>query len=108
MKIKLLRIIGIFLVTVACLIILTELLLLVTGYGLLRPWGQIWFEVHSGSLNLTQAIIQRYIAAWIWDFIFIPLLGMPAWKSLTAIALLLFVAGSLILQKIKRATYLFQ
>lgn len=29
--------------------------------------GQLWFSIDRASLNLVQAVIQRYVAAWLWD-----------------------------------------
>jgi methionine-rich copper-binding protein CopC len=29
--------------------------------------GELWFDLHRSSLNLAQAVIQRYLAAWLWD-----------------------------------------
>jgi hypothetical protein len=29
--------------------------------------GQLWYDLHPASLNLVQAVIQRYVAPWLWD-----------------------------------------
>ncbi|MGH1440399.1 MAG: hypothetical protein ACRBBR_09835 [Cellvibrionaceae bacterium] len=41
--------------------------------------GQLWFELDSGSLNLVQAVIQRYLLPALWDPIILTLLLWPAW-----------------------------
>jgi hypothetical protein len=44
---------------------------LVVGYrtGVLAPVvvGQLWFDLDRASLNLVQAVIQRYLTPWLWD-----------------------------------------
>ena len=40
--------------------------------------GELWFTVHNGSLNLLQAITQRYIFPQLWDPIFVTVLLWPA------------------------------
>lgn len=46
--------------------------------------GELWFRLHSGSLNLSQAIIQRYLTPSLWDPVIIGLLQWPAWSILGA------------------------
>jgi hypothetical protein len=38
-----------------------------TGFFKLSAAGELWFRLDRGSLNLVQAVIQRYVAAWLWD-----------------------------------------
>jgi methionine-rich copper-binding protein CopC len=40
--------------------------------------GQLWFDLHRSSLNLAQAIVQRYVAAWLWDPVITTLLFLWA------------------------------
>ena len=42
------------------------------------PLGQIWFDLHVPSLNLVQAVIERYIWAPLWDPVIAGLLQWPA------------------------------
>ena len=53
--------------------------------------GQIWFSLDSGSLNLVQAVIQRYLHPWLWDPAFVQLLLWPAWVVPGALAIILFL-----------------
>ena len=53
--------------------------------------GQLWFALDSGSLNLTQAIVQRYLHPWLWDPAFVQLLLWPAWAIPGALAIILFL-----------------
>ena len=49
--------------------------------------GALWFQAHSASLNLTQAIIQRYIWPYFWDPILQSVLVMPLERGLVTVAL---------------------
>ena len=37
------------------------------------------FDVDRFSLNLSQAVVERYVASWLWQDVVAPLLLMPAW-----------------------------
>lgn len=50
------------------------------GFGP-APLGQVWFDVDRFSLNLVQAVVERYVASWLWQDIVAPLLLMPAWAE---------------------------
>ena len=52
--------------------------------------GELWFKLDPGSLNLAQAIIQRYILVGLWDPILIAVLQYPATAVLGIPGLLLF------------------
>ena len=49
-----------------------------TGGATLRPAGQLWFELDRASLNLVQAVIERYVWAPLWDPVIASLLQLPA------------------------------
>jgi hypothetical protein len=36
--------------------------------------GQLWYDLDRSSLNLTQAVIQRYVSPFLWDRIIIQIL----------------------------------
>ena len=55
--------------------------------------GELWFAVHSGSLNLSQAITQRYLSPEIWDPYIIWVLGQPATVVFGLLALVFFLAA---------------
>ena len=56
-----------------------------------RALGQVWFSVDSGSLNLFQAVVQRYLHPWLWDPAFVQLLLWPAWAVPGGVAIILFL-----------------
>lgn len=55
--------------------------------------GELWFRLDqalgTGSINVTQAFIQRYVWAWLWEGIIQPILLAPAWLILGIPGLLL-------------------
>jgi hypothetical protein len=53
--------------------------------------GELWFQLHPFSLNLTQAVVQRYLHPGLWDAVLLPLLFQPT--ALVAGALALVFAG---------------
>ena len=65
----------------------------VAAGGAWRPMalGQLWFSFDSASLNLTQAVVQRYLHPWLWDPAFVQLLLWPAWVVPGALAIPLFL-----------------
>lgn len=49
-----------------------------SGAVRLTALGQLWYWVHPGSLNLSQAVIERYIHPVLWDPVIITVLLAPA------------------------------
>lgn len=60
------------------------------GYELLRVFqtgsygivslGEVWFNLDVASLNLTQAVVQRYVSPVLWDPVLVSVLSWPAWS----------------------------
>ena len=44
----------------------------------LRPAGELWYRLDVASLNLVQAVIERYIWPPLWDPVLSSLLHLPA------------------------------
>ena len=44
----------------------------------LKPLGAVWFDLSPGSLNLVQAVVERYLWAGLWDHVLFPVLAWPA------------------------------
>ncbi len=57
----------------------------------MKPLGQLWFEIDNGSLNLVQAVIQRYIFPELWDPVIVSMLLLPAWLVFAIPAIVLTV-----------------
>jgi hypothetical protein len=41
--------------------------------------GQHWFGINPYTLNLAQAVTQRYISAWLWESVIQTILLWPTW-----------------------------
>ncbi|MFQ5954545.1 MAG: hypothetical protein ACE5JZ_05735 [Kiloniellales bacterium] len=41
--------------------------------------GKLWHDLHVDSLNLAQAVIQRYLHPALWDPVIVWVLLLPAW-----------------------------
>ena len=39
--------------------------------------GDLWFSIHQKSLQLIQPMIERYVAVWLWDPVFLFILQLP-------------------------------
>jgi hypothetical protein len=50
--------------------------------------GATWAAVDIGSLNLSQAVVQRYVSAWLWDPAIQTVLTAPAWLPLAIISVI--------------------
>src|SRR6201987_3596069 len=53
--------------------------------------GQLWYELSRSSLNLVQAVVQRYIHPFLWDPIIVSILLSWAFAVLMVLGLLLLV-----------------
>ena len=52
--------------------------LIETGTFQLSTWGELWFKLHPGSLNLYQAVVERHVSVALWDELLSPMLFWPA------------------------------
>jgi len=62
------------------------------GAGL-RPLGELWYRIDPGSLNLVQAVIERYIWPPLWDPGIVTVLQQPALAVFGVPAAVLLLAG---------------
>ena len=51
--------------------------------------GQLWFDLYRSSLNLVQAVVQRYIHPFLWDPIIVTILLWWAFAVLMVLGLLI-------------------
>lgn len=97
------RIAGMVIMACGMLLLLGDLHLTggETGY---RPsaLGALWHEWDAPSLNLLQAITERYILPQLWSHVLLPLLLSPAWM----VAVILGAALIALTLKSKRNTRL--
>jgi hypothetical protein len=93
--IRLARAVGWVLVCLALAAFGYEMLLAVTsGTWRMIAAGELWYVLDRGSLNIAQAITQRYLHPVLWDPILQGLLTWPAWSLLGAPGVALVVALS--------------
>jgi hypothetical protein len=57
--------------------------------------GELWYRLSPGTLNLTQAVTQRYVLPELWDPVLLTVLLWPAFLVLAVPGLILFALGSL-------------
>src|SRR5689334_194075 len=53
--------------------------------------GQLWFDLDRSSLNLVQAVVQRYIHPFLWDPVIVTILLCWAFAVLMALGVLILV-----------------
>ena len=53
--------------------------------------GQLWYQLNRSSLNLVQAVVQRYIHPFLWDPIIVSILLSWAFAVLLILGVLLLV-----------------
>jgi cytochrome c-type biogenesis protein CcmH/NrfF len=51
--------------------------------------GQLWFDLDRSSLNLVQAVVQRYIHPFLWDPIIVTVLLWWAFAALMVLGVLI-------------------
>jgi hypothetical protein len=69
-----------------------------SGAVRLTALGQLWYWIHPSSLNLSQAVVERYLHPFLWDPIIIHVLLAPA----AAVFLAIGIALALIFRRRKR------
>ncbi len=52
-------------------------------------FGELWAKIDIASLNLIQAVVQRYVWVWLWDGVILNLLLLPAWAVLSVPGILM-------------------
>jgi hypothetical protein len=61
------------------------------GYWQILSAGELWFQLDNASLNLVQAVVQRYLLPEIWDPGIQTILLWPTWIVLGIPALILLI-----------------
>lgn len=91
------RLLGWLLVLAAFASLVYDLIRVAQGGAFrLSPLGQIWFAIDPGSLNLSQAVVERYIWPPLWDPVILWVLQLPA-------ALVFLLPGLLLLLSLGRS-----
>ena len=66
--------------------------------GPLVALGQLWYRLDVSSLNLMQAVVQRYIHPLLWDPVIVGVLVQPAFVVFSLPGALLLIAAVLLLR----------
>ena len=56
--------------------------------------GDFWFGLHRGSLQILQPMIERHIAIWLWDPVFLFLLQLPLATIFLILSLIMLILRS--------------
>jgi len=59
------------------------------AFGVAAPLGGAIYVLAPAFLNTLQAGVQRNIAPWLWDYLFLPVLEAPSWLPFAVIGVLL-------------------
>jgi hypothetical protein len=87
---SLLRLVGVALVIAGLGLLARDLWGVAHGAGFQpEALGQLWYALDPGSLNLLQAVTQRYVAAALWDNGIVWLLLQPAFVVALVLGILL-------------------
>lgn len=72
---------GIALLALALIAFIFEALMALHegGYRVIAA-GELWFRLHPYSLNLSQAVTQRYLHPGVWDPVMVGILQWPFWS----------------------------
>lgn len=92
------RILGRIIILAALAIAGLGLWLWATGEDMTAVAGEFWFQHGAAGLNLTQAIVQRYLHPALWDAVFVPLLKRPAYEAFAIGFVALYVVGALVVR----------
>jgi hypothetical protein len=58
-----------------------------------KPIGLYWYELHVGSYNGIQVLLERYIWPPLWDPVLLSIIQWPVWVLFLPIGILLFIFG---------------
>jgi hypothetical protein len=98
-----LRGIGWVLLIIALLVIAYGSMIWIGGVPIFeQTGGEYWFQAHSESLNLIQAVIQRYLHPSVWDPFLVNILLWPVGGGLGLVAAALAVPGILLISLFRR------
>ncbi len=86
------RVIGWIVLLAGAAVLVRDLLVWIdTKHWAPLALGQLWYELNRSSLNLVQAVVQRYIHPFLWDPIILSILLSWAFGVLMFLGVLLLV-----------------
>ena len=88
------RFIGLCFVAIAFITLVVDGTKSIAASSLIfTPLGEGWFSLHPASLNLFQALIERYTFPFIWDSVILHIMLVPVWIVIAALGFLLMYIG---------------
>ena len=89
------RVIGWILFLAGAAVLVRDLLVWIdTKHWAPIALGQLWFDLDRSSLNLVQAVVQRYIHPFLWDPIIVTVLLWWAFAVLMVLGVLILALSS--------------
>ena len=83
----------VFLVLAVILLVIDVTRSIADSAIVLTPLGQVWFDWSPDTLNLSQAVVQRYLHPYVWDPIIQSVLLAPGWSIFGILAVLFSMAS---------------
>jgi len=92
-----LRLLSLVFVAAALATLAAAIYVLLNDSDITAPAGQLWSEIDTPSLNLAEAVVDRYVAPVLfypdlWYDVIVPMLAWPAWQTI-----LVLLAGSTVI-----------
>ena len=98
------RVLGFLFLVLTLVILAADLVAAADGSkSEIMPLGALWYALDPGSLNLVQAVIERYIWQALWDPVLIGFLGLPAMPFFGCLGIVLIALSFLPKPKSKQA-----
>ena len=88
------RLLGHFFLLISFAVVALGVLVWLAGHDVTKSAGELWYVLETGSLNLSQAIVQRYLHPVFWEVLAVPLLVRPFWEAMVLSFIFLLVVGS--------------
>jgi hypothetical protein len=63
------------------------------GAYVMTALGQSWYSVSPSTINLAQALVQRYTLPFLWDPVMVWILTLPGFVVFAALALIFYAIG---------------
>ena len=89
-----LRYLGRFILLLAFAVLTVGVWVWLAGHDVTKSAGKVWYQLAPEALNLSQAIVQRYLLPEIWEQGAVPLLLRPFWESVILLFILLLILGA--------------
>jgi hypothetical protein len=89
-----LRTLGLWLVVLAFVALVVDGTRSIAASALVvTSFGETWYSLHPPSLNLSQAVVERYTFPVLWDPVIVSILLAPTWAVLGVLGLLVAFLG---------------